>query len=259
MPAPETPFTATAPRALERPAARTDMPLPLPLRLVQRAAGLIGAARSVPRTEHPRAAARALRIALRGLADVHGLDIRRVGEFPSGPFLAIANHLGVLDPVVIASLVECAPVAKAEVFSWPFIGGALARGGGIRVARGDVESGASALRQMRARWDAGVPVLLFPEGTTTRGPLPGPFIPGGIALAARLGVPVVPVGLSYDDTRLVWVDDTPFLSHYVRLAAGRRHGVTVRVGAVLRAPRDASPEVLARRARSAVAALCALR
>ena len=69
----------------------------------------------------------------------------------------------------------------------------------------------------------------------------------------------MPVGLAYDEPTMAWVDDEAFFAHYLRTAAGARHGVSVRVGPALRCPPGAGPEALARRARAAVAALCPTR
>ncbi|MET0409729.1 MAG: lysophospholipid acyltransferase family protein, partial [Polyangiaceae bacterium] len=138
------------------------------------------------------------------------------GELPPGPCVLVCNHLGYIDPVVLCSLRPLAPIAKAELASWPVSGDILWRCNVIFVRRGDAHSGAVALRRALRSLRAGVSVLNFPEGTTTRGRLL-PFRRGAFWLARRAGVPLVPVAMRLADPSLCWVDDQSFLPHYCRL------------------------------------------
>lgn len=204
------------------------------LRALARVASLAGIALRIQRVPRDLAAAtpparRAARLqtACAALCERHGIRIRIRGPVPQGPAILVANHLGYLDPLVLAALVPCAPIAKREASGWPLIGRALGELGLIFVDRGRAESGASALRKARRVLDAGVSVLVFPEGTTTCGDRVLPFHRGAFGLARRLGVPVVPVALSMPDSGCCWVGDDGFLPHYLRFAA--RPGITVDV------------------------------
>jgi hypothetical protein len=70
--------------------------------------------------------------------------------------------------------------------------------GVVFVARGDAHSGARALRSAEAALAGGLPVLNFPEGTTTSGRSVLPFRSGVFGLARRTAAPVVPIALAYD-------------------------------------------------------------
>ena len=163
------------------------------------------------------------------ICQLHGIKVEMQGRFPDGPAIIVANHLGYVDPLVLCSLLACSPIAKHEIEAWVLIGVPLARLNVNFVRRSDAHSGATVLRRCLRTLRAGVSVLNFPEGTTSRGEL-GPFHWGAFWLARRSGVPVVPVGIDFDDLSLCWVDDEAFLPHYAKLWWKRRRTVRVCVG-----------------------------
>ena len=116
-------------------------------------------------------AARAQRLhaACAEIVDVHGLELDIRGAWPTGPAVLVPNHVSYLESIAIASALPCAPIAKAEVADWPVIGTAASRLGVIFVARDSMSSRVRALRSALAALAAGVPVLNFPEGTTSDG------------------------------------------------------------------------------------------
>ncbi|HEV2238752.1 MAG TPA: lysophospholipid acyltransferase family protein [Ktedonobacterales bacterium] len=122
-----------------------------------------------------------------------------------GPLIVVANHLGLLDPIVAAVQVRRRVhiLAKAEIFAWPVLGG-IARGCGVvPVRRG--ASDREALRALLEVLRAGGCVLLMPEGTFPKVPLPAAMLraqPGAAFLAAHSGAPVLPVGVA--GTEAVW-------------------------------------------------------
>ncbi|MEM7436002.1 MAG: lysophospholipid acyltransferase family protein [Myxococcota bacterium] len=146
-----------------------------------------------------------------------GLSVETEGEVPRQPCVIVANHLSYLDPIAVATIVPTTAIAKSEVRSWPAIGGALNSLGVLFVRRGDPGSGAVALRMAMRALDAGVPVLVFPEGTTTYGDDVLPFERGAFGLGALKGVPIVPVALRYSVRDAAWVGDTDFVPHFVSL------------------------------------------
>jgi 1-acyl-sn-glycerol-3-phosphate acyltransferase len=199
-------------------------------------------------------ARRAMRTA-RTILHVHGVDVRRIGQEPSGPCIVAVNHLSYLDPLVVCSLLPCIAVAKGETRAWPLIGRGLAALGVIFVQRGDAYSGATALRRAWRSLRAGATVLNFPEGTTTDGRDVGPFKRGIFGLARLAGVPVVPARIRYDDDRVPWFGGQTFAPHYWRLAGVERVGASVRFGEPLRVGADEDAESFARRGRAVIAGL----
>jgi 1-acyl-sn-glycerol-3-phosphate acyltransferase len=164
----------------------------------------------------------------------HGIELELRGSLPTGPVIVVANHLGYLDPLVLCSLIECSPIAKREIESWPLLGRPLARLNVSFIRRGSPASGARVLLSCLRALQGGVSVLNFPEGTTSRGQALLPFHRGAFWLARRTGLPVVPVAVHFDDPGSCWVDDQAFLPHYLRLwCSGRRRRVRVLVGQAL--------------------------
>lgn len=182
---------------------------------------------AVETVRHHHAAHAAHRLARR-IADILGLSIQVRGSVPSGPVVLAANHLSYLDPLVIGALLPLAAIAKAELSSWPFLGRIATHVGTLFIRRESPHHGAVVLRQALRRLAAGIPVLNFPEGTTTNGS--GPLLPfrrGLFGIARRAGVRVVPVGLRLDPADAAWVGGAAFLPHYWRMS--RRTSIRARV------------------------------
>ncbi len=97
-----------------------------------------------------------------------GVEVRVEGRFPESGAL-ISNHLSYADIVVLASLHPCVFVSKVEIASWPVVGWMTTMAGTVYVARGHGGSAMKARAGMQAALDAKVPVVFFPEGTTSNG------------------------------------------------------------------------------------------
>jgi lyso-ornithine lipid O-acyltransferase len=97
-----------------------------------------------------------------------GIDVRVVGSFPKRGAV-ISNHLSYLDIVMYASIHPCVFVSKAEIKKWPVVGWMTTMSGTVYVERGHGGSAMKARKGMQAALDAGLPVVFFPEGTTSNG------------------------------------------------------------------------------------------
>jgi len=84
-------------------------------------------------------------------------------------------------------------------------------------------------------------MLLFPEGTTTRGEALAPLYEGGIRAAHRLGIPVLPIRLFCPESHYPWTGDESLLPHLLTLTRARRTRILVHPGPVL-APGSFSSE-----------------
>ena len=182
----------------------------------------------------------------------NGLRVAVSGPIPAGPVILVANHVGYLDPLVLASIVPCIPVAKRELSTWPLIGRAAREHGVLFVKRGEAASGAAVLRGAWRALRASLSVLNFPEGTTTHGERVLPFRRGIFGLARLADVPVVPAALVLEDQGLSWVGDELLLPHLARTLARREHAVRVRFGRAMLPRRYGSAEDLAGEARDVV-------
>ncbi len=193
------------------------------------------------------------------LAALSGVRPHVTGEVPREPCVIVANHISYLDPLVIASLVPCVPVAKAELRDWPVLGETARRSNVLFVRRECALSGARVLREARRALDRGVSVLIFPEGTTTRGHHVLPFRRGAMGLAQWAKVPIVPVAISYPSPEAPWVDDDTFLPHFMRTLARPLTSVEVQFLASIHATDNETPDAMAERVRHEIARTLATR
>src|SRR5437868_1244445 len=63
--------------------------------------------------KHPQVRVQIMSGAAARLLEAHGIEVAVAGVIEPAPAILVANHLGYLDPLVIASLVPCAPIAKS--------------------------------------------------------------------------------------------------------------------------------------------------
>jgi 1-acyl-sn-glycerol-3-phosphate acyltransferase len=130
--------------------------------------------------------------ALKGFAIPIAVD----GTFPARGAL-VTNHTGYLDIIVLAATQPCVFVSKAEIQKWPVIGWLAKMSGTVFVERGRGGSALRAKEGLQAASDAGIPVVFFPEGTTTNGRTLLPFHAGLLAQVLDAGQPVTAGFLNY--------------------------------------------------------------
>jgi 1-acyl-sn-glycerol-3-phosphate acyltransferase len=92
----------------------------------------------------------------------------------SGMLAVVSNHMTYLDVLVYSAIRPFLMVSKTEVRGWPLIGWITAQAGTIYVERADVKGGQRQTRaevnaKMAEAFRSGLPVLFYPEGTTTDG------------------------------------------------------------------------------------------
>jgi 1-acyl-sn-glycerol-3-phosphate acyltransferase len=121
-----------------------------------------------------------------------------------GALIVAANHLGALDALIVFSVVDERDyiVMVAEYHkNYPFRRWLANIVGAIFVDRYHADF--AALREVMKRLNQGGVLIISPEGTRSKtgGLLPGQ--PGTAYLAARTGVPVLPVSIIGSEDRLV--------------------------------------------------------
>jgi 1-acyl-sn-glycerol-3-phosphate acyltransferase len=135
------------------------------------------------------------RFCARGIRGM-GIEIGVEGVFRERGAL-ISNHLSYLDIVVFATLHPCVFVSKEEVRRWPVVGWMTTMSGTVYVARGHGGSAMKARKEMQAVLDAGLPVVFFPEGTTSNGSQLLKFHSGLLSQVTAGGAPVTAAYLQY--------------------------------------------------------------
>ena len=127
---------------------------------------------------------------------IFGVEVQVGGPFPERGVL-IANHLSYLDIVVVASIHPCVFVSKVEIRSWPLLGWMTTMAGTVYVARGRGNSARQAGSEMRVAAEEGLPVVFFPEGTTSNGESLLKFHSGLLSEALAAGQPITAAYLQY--------------------------------------------------------------
>lgn len=196
-----------------------------------------------------------------------GIAVRCQGTFPERG-VVISNHLGYLDVIAFAALHPCVFVAKSEIRRWPLLGWMTTMAGTVYVERGRGGSATRAAGGMQAAADAGIPVVFFPEGTTSNGASVLRFHSGLLvqALEARHTVTAafLRFRLTHDNGTGATVEDdvgywgsTPLVMHIFRLLAlrGIQVGVRFADSPITFSEGPGQRRLLAAEARAAVMAL----
>jgi lyso-ornithine lipid O-acyltransferase len=163
-----------------------------------------------------------LQSACRGVLRSIGVQCSVIGTPPTHG-LVVSNHLSYLDIAVYSAIMPCAFVAKAEIDKWPYFGLAARAGGTIFLNRSSRASAAVAAREIAQRLKLPVPVLLFPEGTSTDGFELLPFHSALFQPAIDEGASITAAALRYvpdtdvPESEYCWYGDADFLAHVWKL------------------------------------------
>ena len=118
-----------------------------------------------------------------------------------GPFIIVANHSSLLDPVIL--VVSIRPkiifVAAAYLFKISWLGYLLRKANSIPVQR---ENDIKAIKQALKILQQGGVLGIFPEGGIDRQKDDLPIKAGAAFLATRVGVPIVPIKIKGADKAL---------------------------------------------------------
>jgi 1-acyl-sn-glycerol-3-phosphate acyltransferase len=159
-----------------------------------------------------------LQSACRGILASVGVRFTVEGQ-PPDHGLVVANHLSYLDICIFSAIMPCCFVSKLEVNRWPFFGKAARVGGTIFLDRSSLASANVVSDIISERLAYSIPVLLFPEGTSTDGSEVLRFHSRLIHPATELGAPITAAAIRYipggniDERELCWFGDNSFLPH----------------------------------------------
>ncbi len=168
------------------------------------------------------------------------ITVRHEGCFPERGAL-ISNHMGYLDIMSIAALHRVVFVSKAELATVPVIGWMTTMAGSVYVERGRGGSAARAREGLQSAAEAKIPVVFFPEGTTSNGTSVAKFHSGILAQVMEEGEPVTAAYVRYrltedngpevsiEDDLAFWGDEVRLLPHIFRVLGICGIEVTVRI------------------------------
>ena len=115
------------------------------------------------------------------------------------PFVVVANHLSMLDPIFIAMAYGYGPkfsiMGKAELFRNPILAWFFRQLGGFPVERGTGDT--AALDKAIEDVKNGQGMIIFPEGTRGNGDEMLRMKSGAFMVAAATGADIIPVRLIY--------------------------------------------------------------
>ena len=124
------------------------------------------------------------------------VEIRDRSKLPkSGPYVIAPVHRSNVDTMLAGCLTRRRVrfMGKDSLWKYGWSGALFSSLGGFPVHRGTPDR--EALRTCEEAVRGGEPVVLFPEGTRQHGPTLHPLFEGAAFVAARAGVPLVPVGI----------------------------------------------------------------
>jgi len=145
-------------------------------------------------------------------------------------FILMPNHRSYIDVPLIVKYNQGTLVGKVEVGKWPMAKPAIRITNPIMVNRSELRSQVETLNKIKKSVDNQIPVILFPEGTTFKGPLTKPFKNGSFKIAADAGIPIIPVAIHYSDPNDAWVGNDTFIGHFLRQMGKPRTRVYVHYG-----------------------------
>lgn len=117
---------------------------------------------------------------------------------PKQPYIFAANHQSQFDIFAMQGYFDFdfRWMAKKELFQVPLFGPAMRLAGYIAIDRSHGREALKSLHLAAERIASGTSVILFPEGTRSVDGRLQPFKTGGMVLAIKSGVPLVPVAIS---------------------------------------------------------------
>lgn len=153
------------------------------------------------------------------------MRVEVIGTPPTPPFFLVTNHLSYTDIGAIRAVVKGVFVAKKEVEEW-FLAGRICRDmGTIFIDRGNRRDIPRAGEEIIERLKHGEGVIVFPEGTSTKGDEVLPFNSSFFEFAAQSGIRVSYASLTYRtppdeppaSMSVSWWDEIGFFAHLWRL------------------------------------------
>ncbi|ACO83764.1 lysophospholipid acyltransferase family protein [Clostridium botulinum] len=129
-----------------------------------------------------------------------GIKVNKKGleNVPDGPCLFVGNHQGLLDvPVIVSSLDRYVGfVAKKEMLKLKILTYWMKEMKCVFMDRQNVRAAVKTINEGVENLKNGYSMLIFPEGTRSRGENLGEFKKGSMKLGIKAGVPIVPIAIN---------------------------------------------------------------
>ena len=174
---------------------------------------------------------------LRFIASVHklmGIRVFLEGELPEEASILMGNHRSYVDAILIPAKRPVAFVARIESKSWPIIGWAANTLHTIWVQRKSKESRKETRNQVKKRLTEGFGIVIFPEGTTHKGPELLEYRPSMFYISAEGGFPITPIAIEYQNADIAWVDKQMFIPHAWKHFGHKHMDIRVSIGKTIK-------------------------
>jgi 1-acyl-sn-glycerol-3-phosphate acyltransferase len=168
-----------------------------------------------------------LQLSSRRILRVFNVSLKTTGSLPSSGFLA-CNHLSYLDILVVATATPCLFVAKREVGAWPLLGWFARRAGCLFVDREKRSDVARLNQHLQQHLEAGLLLVLFPEGTSSDGQTVLPFKSSLLEPAATTQKPIFAGRIDYEiqdgnvGQEVCYWGDMTLVPHLINLLSKRK-------------------------------------
>lgn len=134
--------------------------------------------------------------------DIFGshLNVQGLENLPDqGPVVFVGNHQGYADIIAYCAAFrkyQFGFIAKKELAKIPLYGEWIRRIRSVFIERDDPRASLEAINRGIEYINQGFSLVIFPEGTRSKGPNMGAFQKAALKLATKPGVPIIPVSLN---------------------------------------------------------------
>jgi 1-acyl-sn-glycerol-3-phosphate acyltransferase len=146
------------------------------------------------------------------------------------PGLILSNHRSYIDIFINLAINPSRIIAKKEVSKWPFFRMGMKMFDTLILDRGSMSSRINNIRKMEKVLTNGYSLIIYPEGTTYRGPEIGKIKSSTYRIASQNNILTYPIAIEYKNQDDAWVGDDLFVPHFIRRAGMPWRHVTVVVG-----------------------------
>ena len=194
----------------------------------------------------------------RSFVKISRMKIEVIGNKPQTPFFLVSNHLSYTDVPAFRAVLEGVFVAKGEIENW-FLAGRIVRDmGTIFINRQNRRDIPRAGREITKKLGEGEGVIVFPEGTSTKGVEVLPFNSSFLEFAAQTDLPVSYASITYKtpanetpaSEAVCWWDEKDFAEHLWHLFQLKEYTAIINFGD--KPIQNANRKILARELREKV-------
>jgi 1-acyl-sn-glycerol-3-phosphate acyltransferase len=137
--------------------------------------------------------------------------------------------MGFIDILVHASIFPIRFAPKIDIRKWPVLGWYLGISRPVWIDRSSPQKSADVVKQFRATMEHGIPMLVYPEGTSTSGKdglLPFKSTPFEAVASEKQNFPILPILTFYrdgdDGQSVAWYGDMLLVPHFIRILGYKR-------------------------------------